>query len=367
MRRGDRRAFEPAVRPDEQPGTDPGACQSPTSGYRLAERPGRRRVGGRGRSCREHRARTHGRRPCAACSIPSGDGAGRASRRRTAAPCHAPDPERRRPMVLQRSHRADDRRRVRRVTLEMDWAVQPPARSPVTRSASCSRRARTSSRSRPSTSWTHPAWGSARLARPASDPANPALLFTFNSNVELGTAGASGDASFSLSVDRARLVFVDGEATSRSTEPSPSRRTRSSAPTPDRRPATGGQPGHRNRRDTDGSLIQPRPATWVRGVPAGRHRVLRRRLDHGVVHGAGAERVAAPTAPTSAPTSFNGFRVEVLQLRRRVRCADGGPATRASPSSPPSVSTQEVHPEAPRDPRRRPGATPPSTSAGLRS
>jgi LPXTG-motif cell wall-anchored protein len=43
-----------------------------------------------------------------------------------------------------------------------------------------------------------------------SDPANPALVFTFNANVQLGSAGAHGTASFALSLDRSQLEFVDG-------------------------------------------------------------------------------------------------------------------------------------------------------------
>lgn len=43
-----------------------------------------------------------------------------------------------------------------------------------------------------------------------SDPANPAVVFTFNANVQLGSAGAHGTASFALSLDRSQLVFVNG-------------------------------------------------------------------------------------------------------------------------------------------------------------
>ncbi len=43
-----------------------------------------------------------------------------------------------------------------------------------------------------------------------SDPANPALVFTFNANVQLGSAGTHGTASFALSLDRSQLAFVNG-------------------------------------------------------------------------------------------------------------------------------------------------------------
>jgi LPXTG-motif cell wall-anchored protein len=43
-----------------------------------------------------------------------------------------------------------------------------------------------------------------------SDPANPAVVFTFNANVQLGSAGTHGTASFALSLDRSQLEFVDG-------------------------------------------------------------------------------------------------------------------------------------------------------------
>src|SRR6478735_9340907 len=50
--------------------------------------------------------------------------------------------------------------------------------------------------------------GGATLDR--TDPANPVVVFTFNSNVELGTAGTFGTAGFALSFDRTRLPFVNG-------------------------------------------------------------------------------------------------------------------------------------------------------------
>ena len=43
-----------------------------------------------------------------------------------------------------------------------------------------------------------------------SDAANPAVVFTFNANVQLGSAGAHGTASFALSLDRSQLAFVNG-------------------------------------------------------------------------------------------------------------------------------------------------------------
>ena len=43
-----------------------------------------------------------------------------------------------------------------------------------------------------------------------SDPANPAVVFTFNANVQLGSAGTHGTASFALSLDQSQLAFVNG-------------------------------------------------------------------------------------------------------------------------------------------------------------